>query len=256
MIYRLLKRAVLSGHVRITWRPRFKLLVDDATETKSKSTACVIRRQLLLSLIFGDVRDVPAYKPLDAPFGYAYDFTSTVQEVLCIPICYQNIRVSHIPGHSLPVRGPPPHAPRFSFYLGVKSQTDAYKSAFLRATPPPDLEPQARHTAMTQAATAAATTSDAALVVHRPNAATAAPIEPDIDIATSAAIDAMTYSATIWARELIDGTRDPFGPDCHTFPPLDKPAPSENAAELPSRSAICFSDDEAEAEQQSSSDED
>jgi hypothetical protein len=109
---------------------------------------------------------------------------------------------------------------------------------------------------MTQAATAAATTSDAALVVHRPNAATAAPIEPDIDIATSAAIDAMTYSATIWARELIDGTRDPFGPDCHTFPPLDKPAPSENAAELPSRSAICFSDDEAEAEQQSSSDED
>jgi hypothetical protein len=80
MIYRLLKRAVLSGHVRITWRPRFKLLVDKATESKSKSTACVIRRQLLLSLIFGDVRDVPAYKPLDAPFGYAYDFTSTVQE--------------------------------------------------------------------------------------------------------------------------------------------------------------------------------
>ncbi len=106
MIYRLLKRAVLSGHVRITWRPRFKLLVDDATETKSKSTACVIRRQLLLSLIFGDVRDVPAYKPLDAPFGYAYDFTSTVLEVLCIPKCFQNIRVSHIPGYSLPVRGP------------------------------------------------------------------------------------------------------------------------------------------------------
>ena len=255
MIYRLLKRAVLSGHVRITWRTRFKLLVDEA-ESKSESTACVLRRQLLLSLIFGDVRDVPAYKPRDAPFGYAYDFTSTVQEVLCIPICYQNIRVSHIPGFSLPVRGPPPHAPRFSFYLGVKSQTDAYKSAFLRATPPPDREPQARHTAMTQAATAAATTSDAALAVHRSNAATAAPIEPDIDIATSAAIDAMTYSATIWARELIDGTRDPFGPDCHTFPALDKPAPSQNAAELPARSATCFSDDEAEAEQQSSSDED
>jgi hypothetical protein len=248
MIYRLLKRAVLSGHIRISWRIRFRLLVDEA-ESKSKSTACVLRRQLLLSLIFGDVRDVPAYKPRDSLFGYAYDFTSTVREVLCIPICYQSIRVSHIPGFSLPVHGPPPHAPRFSFYLGVKLQTDAYKSALLHATsPPPDLEPRARHTSTTQAATAVATTSDASSFVHHPNS--------DIDISTKAAIDAMIHSATTWARELIDGTRDPLGPDRHTFPTLDKPAPPQHVAELPARSAICFSDDETEAEQQSSSGED
>jgi hypothetical protein len=109
---------------------------------------------------------------------------------------------------------------------------------------------------MTQAATVAATTADAAFSARHPNVATAATLNPDIDISTTAAIDAMIHSATTWARELIDGTRDPLGPDRHTFPTLDKPSPTQHAAELPVRSAICFSDDEAEVEQQSSSDED
>jgi hypothetical protein len=178
----------------------------------------------------------------------AYNFTSTVQDVLCIPICHQNIRVAHIPGLSLPVRGPNPHSPRRSFFLGVQSQIADYRMAFRLADSPPDLEPSARHTAMTDAATAAANTSEAA---------TAAADAPDA--ATVAAVQAMVSSATTWARELIDSTRDPRGPDCHTFPTLDRPppVPPVDVDGLPPRSDLLPSDDdEDDAELPRSSDDD
>jgi hypothetical protein len=165
--------------------------------------------------------------------------------VLCIPICHQNISVRHIPGFSLPVRGPRPHPPRRSFYLGVHSQISDYRMAMSLAAPPPDLEPLARHTAMTDAASA---------VAHSSDAATAAANAPDT--ATTAAIKAMVASATSWARELLDSTRLPSDPDCSTFPALEQPllVPFADAEALPSRSDFCFSDDENDTGPQSSSD--
>jgi ribonuclease HI len=233
LIYDVLKHAILRGHIRVTWRVRFRTLLD--AHPPDSQRASIIRRQLILSLILGDVRDCPGYKPRDAVFDYSYDFTSTVQDVLCIPICHQNISVRHVPGFSLPVRGPRPHPPRRSFYLGVNSQISDYRLALRLAAPPPDLEPLARHTAMTDAATAVANSSDAAT-----DAANAP------DAATAAAIKAMVASATSWARELLDSTRLPSDPDCSTFPALERPplVPFVDVEALPSRSDFCFSDDE------------
>jgi hypothetical protein len=244
MLYNLLKNAINRGNIRVTWRPRFQILLAGAVPKTQK--AQILRRQLILSLILGDVHDLPGYKPRDAVC--AYNFTSTVQDVLCIPICHQNIRVAHIPGLSLPVRGSPPHTPRRSFYLGVQSQIADYRMAFRLAASPPDLEPSARHTAMADAATAAANTSEAA---------TAAADAPDA--ATAAAVQAMVFSATTWARELIDSTRDPRGPDCHTFPTLDRPppVPPVEVHGLPPRSDLLPSDDDEDvAEPPCSSDDD
>ena len=231
MLYNLLKNAINRGNIRVTWRPRFQILLDGAVPKTQKSQ--ILRRQLILSLILGDVHDFPGYAPRDAVC--AYNFTSTVQDVLCIPICHQNIRVAHIPGLSLPVRGQIPHTPRRSFYLGVQSQIADYRMAFRLAASPPDLEPSARHTAMADAATAAANTSEAA---------TAAADAPDA--ATAAAVQAMVFSATTWARELIDSTRDPRGPDCLTFPTLDRPppVPPVEVDGLPPRSDLLPSDDD------------
>jgi hypothetical protein len=243
LIYDVLKHAILRGHIRVTWRVRFRTLLD--AHPPESQRASIIRRQLLLSLILGDVRDCPGYKPRDSVFGYSYDFTSTAQDVMCIPVCHQNISVRHVPGFSLPVRGPAPHPPRRSFYLGVNSQISDYRMALRLAAPPPDLEPLARHTAMSDAATVAANSSDAA------TAAASAP-----DAATAAAIKAMVASATSWARQLIDSTRLPGDPDCSAFPTLDRPplVPFADVEALPSRSDFCFSDDENDTGVQSSSD--
>jgi hypothetical protein len=95
------------------------------------------------------------------------------------------------------------------------------------AAPPPDLEPYSRYTAMT-------------------------------DAATGAAIMALAASVTVWARQLIDSIRGPCAPDVHAFPALGKRPlvfpPDVDA--LPSRSDFRFSDDENDAEVNSSSDED
>jgi hypothetical protein len=237
MLYEILKKAVRCGHIRIKWRPRFQLLLTTATE----STALLLRRQLLLSLILGDVRDVPDYKPRDAVFGHSYLFTSTVMEVSCVPICFQNIVVSHVPGLSLPARGPRPHPPRFSFYLGVKQQIDDYNQALLLASVTSDPDSPVCSTAMSRAATALAhSPPDADGACHD----TTAPPAPSI--VSNRAIEAMILSATTWARELIDSSRDPSGPDCHTFPTLELPplVPSLDAPDLPARSAQCLSDDD------------
>ena len=237
LIFDLLKTALMRGHIRITWRVRFRTLLESATP----SSALLLRRQLILSLILGDVVDFPNYKPRDSLFGHTYDFTSTVQDVLCVPICYQNISVRHVPGLSLPVRGPTPHAPRRSFYLGVASQIADYRMALQLA--PTDLEPCARHTAMAAAATATAVQSDAANV---------APIPPDAP--TVAAIQAMVHSATEWARELISSTRS----SCLSFPVLDRPPtnPLVDVDGLPPRPDLCFSDDDENAAEQQCSDDD
>jgi hypothetical protein len=245
MLFTLLKNAIMRGNIRVTWRTRFRLLIDEAASKPQK--AQILRRQLILSLILGDVHDFPGYTPRDSPCSY--NFTSTVQDVLCVPICHQNIRVAHVPGLSLPVRGPTPHPPRRSFYLGVQSQIADYRMAFRLATPAPDLEPSARHTAMSDAATAAANTSEPA---------TAAANAPDA--ATAAAVQAMVSSATSWARELIDSTRDPRGPDCHTFLALDRPppVPSVEVEGLPPLSDLLSDDEDEEdvAELPCSSDDD
>jgi len=244
MLFNVLKNAIKRGSIRVTWRVRYRILLDDAVPKSQKSQ--ILRRQLILSLILGDVHDFPAYAPRDSPCSY--DFTSTVQDVLCVPICHQSIRVAHISGLSLPVRGPKPHTPRRSFYLGVKSQIADYRMAYRLAAPIPDLEPSARHTAMTDAATVAANSSEAA---------TAAADAPDA--ATAAAMQAMLRSATTWARELIDSTRDPRGPDCHTFPGLDRPppVPPVEVEGLPPRSDLLLSDDDEDvAELLCSSDDD
>jgi hypothetical protein len=226
-IYRLLKAAILNGNIRVTWRGRFRALLQDSSD----STSLLLRRQLILSLILGDVRDVDNYSPPSAIFRHSYTFTSTVENVVCVPLFYQEHHAHHIPGYSLPVLGPTPHPPRLSFYLGVKSQIDDHRQAFSLAYSPPDLEPDPRHTAMTAAATAVATQSAA-------------------DTATAAALKAMANSAETWARELIDSTREPSAPRCNEFPTLACPAlcsPDIDDLAFLSRPISCFSDDETDA---------
>jgi hypothetical protein len=262
-IYQLLKAAILHDNIRIKWRVRFRLLLEQA---RSESTALLLRRQLILSLILGDVRDVANYSPRTAIFGHSYTFTSTAEDVTCVPLPYQDRHVHHIPGFSLPVLGPAPHPPRRSFYLGVKMQIDDYRQAFSLAQRPPDLDSDTRHTAMTAAATAVATQSAAATTTAEVlDAATIAASNPPVtaddaadapDAATIAAIKAMAHSAEIWARELIDSTRDPSAPLAREFPTLacPAPAPSDIADEpLPFlRPASCFSDDDADVASSSS----
>ena len=212
-IYDALNLAIEYGNIRIIWRPRFKLLLD----TAAKSAAVLIRRQLIFSLIFGSVIDVENYSPRDAILGHSYFFSSTVLEVLCIPVCHQPRKISHIAGLSLPVRGIPPHAPKRSVYLGVKSQIDDYRMVL--SLPVRDSEPTIRQTDMT----------DASAAIARRSAA--------------AAITAMVDSATTWARELINSHRDPACPNCKVFPTLDVPASvSSEEVDLSSHLSGIFDD--------------
>ena len=219
LIFDLLSSAIEYGNIRVSWRPRFQLLLDKASNDTLRKE---LRRQLIFSLIFGDVRDVPGYSPPDALLRHSYTFTSTVLDVTCVPICYQHRRVSSLPGFSLPVRGPTPHAPRRSFFLGVQSQIASYNHSYFLADSPPELESDARSTAMAHSATAAATTSDAA---------------------TAAAVKSMAEHAEDWARELIESTRDPRGPARHEFPRLACPATGSSMdADALTRSVLLFSD--------------
>ena len=191
LIYNLLSAAIEHGNIRISWRVRYQLLLDNAPNVTAQTE---LRRRLIFSLIFGDVREVPNYSPPDALLGHSYTFTPTLLDVSCIPVCYQSHRISTLPGFSLPIRGPTPHPPRRSFFLGVQSQIETYKHAYLLAdSRTPDLEPGPRSTAMAHAATAAAN-------------------------------KAMAEHAETWARELIESTRDPRGPARDVFPTLARPA--------------------------------
>jgi hypothetical protein len=186
-LYELLEKAIRFGNIRITWRRRYQLEID----TAAPSTAVLIKRRLIMTLIFGSVCDVENYSPRDAVCSFFY--SSPVESVVCVPICYQNRRVSHIPGFSLPVRGETPHAPKRSIFLGVQSQIADYRMAMSLALPPPDLEPCPRRDAMAIAATAAA-------------------------------VKAMADSATTWAVELINSFREVSCLDPRVFPALELPA--------------------------------
>jgi hypothetical protein len=176
LIYSLLKKAIRHGNIRIKWRVRYQVLL---TQAAAKSLACRIetQRRLFLSLIFGDVRDLVNYHPPGTILPY--DVTSTVEEVLCVPVCRQNITISTIPGFSLPAIGPYPRLPSHSFYERVRDQIAVYRGV-LSASPP----------------------------LNR------------ISLANSA----MAEHALIWARELIESTRDPACPDPAFFPSLEQPA--------------------------------
>jgi hypothetical protein len=179
-IYDLYKKAILHGNIRVTWRARFQLMYDQATSTLAKQQ---IHRRLLLSLIFGDTRDVQNYHPSGTLRPYT--ITATAAEIACVPLGSRDIAVSHLPGHSLPIWGEGPHPPRAQFFDGVRSQVVAYRKARETAPPltPPDDLLRLAHTAMAEA-------------------------------------------AAIWARQLIDATRDPDCPDPTYFPPLEQPATS------------------------------
>jgi hypothetical protein len=209
-LYDLLERAIRNENIRITWRPRFQLLMDQAVH----STAVIIKRRLIMTLIFGSPCDVENYAPKDALLGHSFLYTSPVQSVVCVPICFQNRRVAHIPGFSLPARGDTEHAPKRSIFLGVQSQIADYRMAMSLALPPPDLEPSPRRDAMAQAATAAA-------------------------------IAAMADSASKWAVELINSFREPSCLDPRAFPALELPAraPSLNTDEPARPLSGLFDDD-------------
>jgi hypothetical protein len=63
-IYDILKSAILNDSIRVTWRS----LYSDRLEQATGQGAHHLKRQLYLSLIFGDVRDVPNYQPPESFF--------------------------------------------------------------------------------------------------------------------------------------------------------------------------------------------
>ena len=149
-IYDLIKKARLHENIRITWRVRFKLLLDNATSTLAKQCT---RRRLILSLIFGDTRDVHNHHPPGTVRPYS--ITATVADITCVPVGLRDITVSHLPGHSLPVVGGDAHPPRIDCFDGVRVQVAAYRAA--RDTAPPLTTPddllRLAHTAMAESAT-------------------------------------------------------------------------------------------------------
>jgi hypothetical protein len=149
-IYDLIQKAINHDNIRIKWRVRFQVLISRAN---SKSTKQELNRRLRLSLIFGDVRDVHDYHRPGTIRPYS--ITSTVEEVLCVPVGSRDIVISNVPGHSLPVRGYAPHPPHINCFDGVRSQVVAYRSAMDTAPPltPPDACLLLAHTAMAEAAT-------------------------------------------------------------------------------------------------------
>jgi hypothetical protein len=77
--------------------------------------------------MLGDTRDLINYQPRGTVFPY--NVTSTVDEVLCVPVCRQAITVSTIPGFSLPPRGPYPRLPSLSVFERVRSQIACQRAA-------------------------------------------------------------------------------------------------------------------------------
>jgi hypothetical protein len=129
-IYVLLRQAIRHDNVRVKWRVRYSLLLQQASSISIKFD---IQRRLLFSLILGDTRDLINYQPRGTVFPY--NVTSTVDEILCVPVCRQNIIVSTIPGFSLPPRGPYPRLPSQSVFERVRSQIASHRAA-LAAAPP------------------------------------------------------------------------------------------------------------------------
>ena len=72
-------------------------------------------------------------------------------------------------------------------------------------------------------------------------------LDSESELGLRLAHTAMAEAATVWARELIDGTRDPACP-AQYFPPLDKPAiaaADDADAHIPvARPAAYLSEDE------------
>jgi hypothetical protein len=201
LIYVLIKRAILHDNIRVKWKVRHSSDLQMAT---SLAASQQIKRRLYLSLIVGDIHEIRNYRPPGTVLAYTH--SPALEDVLCVPVCYQQRVVSHISGHSLPVRGPVPHPPRFFFFDRVRSMLAAFREiAGVRdLDAAPELGLRLAHTAMAEA-------------------------------------------ATVWARELIDSTRDPACP-AGFFPQLDRPAiaaADDADAHFPvARPAAAFSEDE------------
>jgi hypothetical protein len=199
LIYDLIKQAILHDNVRVSWKVRHKVDLQMAALQPAQQ----IKRRLYLSLIVGDLCEIRNYRPLWAVAAYTH--SPAFESILCVPACYQNHAVSHIPGHSVPVRGPGPHSPRLFIYERVRSMITAFRDCE-DTEASPDLSLRLAHTAMAEA-------------------------------------------ATVWARELIDSTRDPACPVGH-FPQLDRAAiiaADDADSQFPvARPAVYFSDDDVE----------
>jgi hypothetical protein len=74
--------------------------------------------------------------------------TSSVEEVLCVPVCRQNISTVMIPGFSLPARGPHPRLPAQLVYERVRAQIACYREALAS----PDGNLRLAHDAMAEQA--------------------------------------------------------------------------------------------------------
>jgi len=142
-IYVLLKKAIRYDNIRVTWRVRYATLLQTAA---SKEARIDIKRRLCFSLIFGDTRDLVNYRPPGTVC--AYNITSSVEEVLCVPVCRQNISTVMIPGFSLPARGPHPRLPAQLVYERVRAQIACYREALAS----PDGNLRLAHDAMAEQA--------------------------------------------------------------------------------------------------------
>jgi ribonuclease HI len=206
-IYDSIKQAILHDNVRVSWKARHNGDLQTANTLVAQQE---IKRRLYLSLIVGDVREIRNYRPPGSVSAYTH--SPAFDSIQCVPVCYQQRAVSHVFGHSLPVRGPGPHPPRSIFYDRVRSMVHAFRAAEARDSDvAPELRLRLAHTAMAE-------------------------------------------SATAWARELIDGTRDPACPVGY-FPPLDRPAiaaADDADDQFPiARPAAYFSEDEDDAREAS-----
>ena len=149
-IYSLLQRAIQYDNIRVKWRVRYQTLLDAAaTSTHRRIEFPAFQKRLILSLILGDVRDVIGYRPPGTIMPY--NITSTVDEVLCVPVCRRDISISTLSGHSLPARGPFPRMPAQFIFERVRTQITAYRDVITRS--PPDDGLRLAHDAMAEQAT-------------------------------------------------------------------------------------------------------
>lgn len=148
-LYDMIKKAICHDSVRVQWKVRHNS--DIATASSPLERQQILRR-LYLSLIVGELHEIRNYRPPGAVCAYTH--SPSFIRIDCVPVCYQQHDVSHVSGHSLPVRGPGPHPPRFSIYEGVLSLVTTSRAAEARGVgdTPVNLRRLA-HTAMAEAAT-------------------------------------------------------------------------------------------------------
>jgi hypothetical protein len=133
---------------------------------------------------------------------------------------------THPPGYSLPVRGPSPHPPRFSFYENVQAQIVAFQRG---VDSPPDPSLRLSHSDSGDRPLSENDESDASII---------------------RAFTPMVDAATDWARALIHLTRDPQCPDPTFFPPLEQPATAssdDSNVHLPADRRLLILEDDTEA---------